>query len=347
VTRILSLNLSTNQSAWQKIRLRQLKLLSYRNYRQLQLDFDGCHVVLSGHNGAGKTNILEAISLLSPGRGLRRATYGEMKNLNQVPQDCIKGQNAPSPPLEAEFVVHARLTSPDYGTAEIGTGSMATASGQTTRRLRINGANVAAEDLLDYCRIIWLVPAMDGLFTGSASDRRRFVDRMVLSTHPLHGRLVTDYEKLMRSRHKLLVDGRLDTRWLTTLEGQMAEIGVAIAAARLEMVAHLQAMIDNGDPHSVFPRADLALVGTLEQELAKKRVNGRVSEGGHNIEPEVIERRYKNGIKNLFDVYLPIVDNCYIFDNSENTRELIARKNFDNFAILRADRFDLLKGAIS
>jgi len=81
-------------------------------------------------------------------------------------------------------------------------------------------------------------------------------------------------------------------------------------------------------------------------ELAKERVSIRVSEGGHNIEPEVIERRYKNGIKNLFEVYLPIVDNCYIFDNSGNTRELIALKNFDNFAVMCADKFDTLKRAM-
>jgi len=201
-----------------------------------------------------------------------------MKNLNKAPpeykqghiQECLEGQNAALPPSGAEFAVHARLISPDYDTVEIGTGSMVTASGQTARRLRINGMNMAAETLLDYCRIIWLVPAMDGLFTGSAGDRRRFVDRMVLATHPLHARLVTDYEKLMRSRHKLLVDGSADARWLNALEGQMAEVGVAIAAARVEMIAHLQATMNKTDPRATFPKATLALEGTLEQNLDKK-----------------------------------------------------------------------------
>jgi len=265
--------------AWQKIRLQQLKLSAFRNYAHLQLDFAGKHVVLSGHNGAGKTNILEAISLLSPGRGLRRASYGEMKKLNRQQAAYIEGQNSrqdlgqspPHPhPSGTEFAVHARLISPDYDVAEIGTGSMATPSGQTARRLRINGANETAETLLDYCRVIWLVPAMDGLFTGSAGDRRRFVDRMVLATHPLHARLVTDYEKLMRSRHKLLVEGNQDTRWLNALEEQMAEVGVAIAAARVEMITHLQAMINKTDPHTNFPKASLALEGVLEQDLDKK-----------------------------------------------------------------------------
>jgi len=254
----------------QKVRLRQLKLSSYRNYQQLRCDFDRTHVVLSGHNGAGKTNILEAISLLSPGRGFRRAAYGEMCRVK-------KGQTKQEAE-SMEFVVHARLESANYGEAEIGTGSVVAASGQMGRRVRINGNNFSAENLLDYCRIIWLVPSMDGLFTGSASDRRRFVDRMVLSTHPLHGRRVGEYEKLMRARNKLLVDGNQDMRWLGVLEAQMAELGVAIAAARLETITLLQEMIDKTDSKSRFPKAMLSLEGVLEQDLCSMRAAVDVEE---------------------------------------------------------------------
>lgn len=224
------------------VSLTSLKLTDFRNYRQLALELDGRHVLLTGENGAGKTNLMEAVSLLSPGRGLRRAAYGDIAR-----EGAVRG-----------FTVFAALNGMQ-GTVEIGTSAGGEAE-NGGRRLKINGTPARANDeLLDHLRLVWLTPAMDGLFSGSASDRRRFLDRQVLSIDPGHGRRVVDYEKAMRGRNRLLSEGRLDPAWLDGIETQMAELGIAIALARQELVALLGRLIDQGQGHSPFPQADLAL----------------------------------------------------------------------------------------
>ena len=225
--------------------LTRLKLTDFRNYRQLALDLDNRHVVLTGENGAGKTNLMEAVSLLSPGRGLRRAAYADISR---------KGS-------ETGFAVFAALEGMQ-GPVEIGTsaGGDAEAAGGSGRRLRINATNARSNDeLLEHLRIVWLTPAMDGLFTGSASDRRRFLDRQVLAIDPGHGRRVLDYERAMRSRNRLLSEGRLDPAWLEGIETQMAELGVAIALARRELIAMLTKLIDERQDEGPFPQAVLLL----------------------------------------------------------------------------------------
>ncbi len=225
--------------------LTRLKLTDFRNYRQLALDLDNRHVVLTGENGAGKTNLMEAVSLLSPGRGLRRAAYAEISRKES----------------ETGFAVFAVLEGMQ-GPVEIGTsaGGDAEAAGGSGRRLRINATNARSNDeLLEHLRIVWLTPAMDGLFTGSASDRRRFLDRQVLAIDPGHGRRVLDYERAMRSRNRLLSEGRLDPAWLEGIETQMAELGVAIALARRELIAMLTKLIDERQDEGPFPQAVLLL----------------------------------------------------------------------------------------
>ncbi len=225
--------------------LTSLKLTDFRNYRKLALDLDNRHIVLTGENGAGKTNLMEAISLLSPGRGLRRAAYGDICR-----KDSAQG-----------FTVFAALHGIN-GPVEIGTsaGGDAEAAGGAGRRLKINGTPARSNDeLLDHLRIVWLTPAMDGLFTGPASERRRFLDRQVLSIDPGHGRRVLDYERAMRSRNRLLAEGRMDPVWLDGIETQMAELGIAIALARRELVAMLAKLIDEGQSDNPFPQAELAL----------------------------------------------------------------------------------------
>jgi len=252
----------------EKVRLRQLKLNFYRNYARLRLDLEDAHLVLSGANGVGKTNILEAISLLSPGRGLRRAAYRDMI--------CLDGSHDTMMPVEggqfhqaadqAEFVVYARLESSLYGEVEIGTGSARTPTGETGRRVRINGAAQPIDHLLEFCRIVWLTPSMDGLFTGATGERRRFLDRFVLAIEPRHGRLVRDYDKAMRARNKLLAAQSHDMSWLGALERQMAALGVAIAAARWQLVDQLGNLIRQ-EQVSAFPRAVMELDGFLESRL--------------------------------------------------------------------------------
>ncbi|WP_187969318.1 DNA replication/repair protein RecF [Aquibium microcysteis] len=232
----------------------RLKLTDFRNYAALTVDLSPGAVVLTGDNGAGKTNLLEAISLFSPGRGLRRATYAEMARAG-----------APG-----GFVVHARIAG-RHGETEIGTGAGGgdpeTEAG--IRKVRINGAPArSADDMLEWLRVMWLTPAMDGLFTGPASDRRRFLDRLVLTIDPGHGRRALDYEKAMRGRNRLLAEGSRNDAWFGAIETQMAETGAAIAAARVEMVRLLKAMSERTPDNGPFPRADLALSGVLEAGLA-------------------------------------------------------------------------------
>jgi DNA replication and repair protein RecF len=232
-----------------KVFLSRLKLSDFRNYAGLSLQLDARHVVLTGDNGAGKTNLMEAVSLLSPGRGLRRAAYADVSRVG----------------AETGFSVFAELDGME-GPVEIGTGTAGAEEGQA-RRLRINGTTAkTVDELLDHLRVLWLTPAMDGLFTGGSSDRRRFLDRLVLSLDPDHGRRASDYERAMRSRNKLLSEGRADPAWLTGLERQMAELGISMALARQEMLGLLAALVDKNHAGGVFPAADLALSGFLDGE---------------------------------------------------------------------------------
>ena len=229
----------------------KLTLTNFRNYATLTIDLAPGAVVFSGENGAGKTNLLEAISLLTPGRGLRRAPYADVAREGG----------------DGGFALHARLDGPD-GQIEIGTG-ISIGEGEGGRRVRINGATArSAEDMLEWLRVVWLTPAMDALFTGPAADRRRFLDRLVLAIDPGHGQRALDYEKAMRGRNRLLTEGSRDISWFEAIETQMAETGVAIAAARAELVRLLAAMIDRLPDTGPFPQADISLSGDLETEVS-------------------------------------------------------------------------------
>lgn len=236
-----------------RVAVTELKLGEFRNYAGLSVATDGRHVVLAGENGAGKTNVLEALSLLSPGRGLRRARLDEMARLG-------------SP---GAWTVFARLDGPD-GAIRIGTGLEARGDEEAlVRRVRIDGEPArSADDLLDHVRVLWLTPAMDGLFTGPAAERRRFLDRLVLALSPAHGAHVSAFEKAMRGRNRLLEDDRLDLDWLEAIEAQMAELGVAISLSRVETVACLERLIAATRADAPFPHAELALEGEIEALVA-------------------------------------------------------------------------------
>lgn len=234
------------------VAITRLILSDLRNYHALRLDLEPTSVVLVGRNGAGKTNVLEAISMLSPGRGLRGAPF-----------EALVRRGA-----EGGWAVSARLLDID-GERALGTGYRP--GSDTGRRVRIDGATAPRSDaMLDLVRVLWLTPAMDGLFSGPAGDRRRFLDRLTLALDPLHGRRVADFERLMRSRNRVLAEDG-ERGLLDALEVQLAETGVAVSLARRETVAHAQAQIaadamENGD--APFPRADIALEGEFEAETS-------------------------------------------------------------------------------
>lgn len=230
----------------------RLLLTDFRSYREAAVEAGPGLVVLTGENGAGKTNVLEALSLLAPGRGLRGASLAEMARRDGT----------------GRFAVAARLASD----TEIGTGTLAAAPER--RQVRINGASASANALSEWLSVLWLTPAMDRLFTDSAGGRRRFLDRLVLALRPEHATHSARYEAAMRARNKLLAEQAPDTAWLGALEARMAEHGAALAAARRETVAALADRLIEA-PDGDFPRAGLVLEDDQTGDLAAAFAAGR------------------------------------------------------------------------
>ncbi|HWH22641.1 MAG TPA: DNA replication/repair protein RecF [Allosphingosinicella sp.] len=229
----------------------RLSLSDFRSYRDALIEPGPGLVVLTGENGAGKTNALEAVSLLSPGRGLRRASLSEMAR-----------SGGPG-----GFAVAARLSE-----AEIGTGT--TAAAPERRQVRINGAPASASSLAEWLSVLWLTPVMDRLFSESATGRRQFFDRLVLALEPAHAHHSARYEAAMRARNKLLADpDGADASWLAALEAGMAEHGARIAEAR-ERAAEALAERLEAQPEGPFARAGLALerwrAGADAEEVLKR-----------------------------------------------------------------------------
>ena len=230
----------------------QLTLTDFRNYPALRMQPVERMVVLSGANGAGKTNLLEAVSLLSPGRGMRRAPFCELARHG--------GQG--------RWAVAAHTHGP-HGLTSLGTGwSEANGDGESAaRKVSVDGiAQKSSGALGSYFSVLWLTPSMDRLFSGPASDRRRFLDRLVMAFDPGHGGRVGAFERLMRERNRLLEASRPDPSWLSGVETQMAENAVAVAAARRQAFEALRAMIAKGGSAG-FPWPDIRLDGELEALL--------------------------------------------------------------------------------
>lgn len=228
--------------------LSTLRLTDFRNYARLTLLLGPGAVVLVGENGAGKTNLLEAISFLSPGRGFRRAANEAVARRGSA----------------GAWAVAATLVAPDGETA-IGTGLSEGDLGRA-RRVRVDGQDATAETLSRLLSVLWLTPAMDGLFTGPPGDRRRFLDRLVLAVDAGHAARVAAYERAMTERNRLLEQGA-EARWLDAVETQLAETGVAVAAARREVVGCLERLAAAADGAD-FPLAGLALAGEVDEDLA-------------------------------------------------------------------------------
>jgi DNA replication and repair protein RecF len=247
------------------VQIDRLSLTDFRSYADAWIAPGPGFVILTGENGAGKTNVLEAVSLLSPGRGLRGAGLADMARRG--------GPGA--------FAVAARLDE-----VEIGTGT--TGEAPERRQVRINGAPAAANSLADWLSVLWLTPAMDRLFADAAAGRRRFLDRLVLALRPDHAMHAARYEAAMRARNKLLAEAApWDEAWLAALEARMAEHGAVLAEARATTVAALGERLADA-PEGPFARASIALEGGAPADLAASRARdgaaGRTLAGPHRAD---------------------------------------------------------------
>jgi DNA replication and repair protein RecF len=234
--------------------VRRLSLSNFRSYRAANLETDAGPIVLVGPNGAGKTNLIEAISFLVPGRGLRRAT------LDEVAFSEGDGSWAASAEIEGAL-----------GLATLGTGIEPPGDGESpaARQCRVDREPVtSAAAFADHLRVIWLTPAMDSLFSGPASERRRFFDRLVVAVDAEHRSRVSALERSLRSRNRLLEQPYPDAHWLDAVEHETAELAVAVAALRAETVRRQQAVLAaTKDESSPFPSAEISLAGSLEEML--------------------------------------------------------------------------------
>ncbi len=259
--------------------LDRIALSHFRNHRQTELRGTAQLNLLYGENGAGKTNILEALSLLSPGRGLRRAQLSEL----------------PGPDGGGGFQIGASLIEQSHESARIGTFVEPERPGR--RLVRVNGAEASAQSLSEWLAIGWLTPAMDGLFMDSAGARRRYMDRLALAIEPAHARHVSRYEAALRERNKLLEENR-EATWLDAIEAQVSEHGAQITANRAELVCTLADEL-TALPDAPFAKPNLTYLPggptereDLRSELARTRgrdrAAGRTLTGPHRDELDVV-----------------------------------------------------------
>lgn len=236
------------------LHLTRLALQTFRNYDQVALRLDGRHVCLYGSNGSGKTNLLEAVSMLAPGKGLRGADLPEL--IRKTPDGARASGWALSADLrdgDVDRKLHLALELDEQG--------------RSKRVAKLDGVAATQGELAELVRVIWLTPAMDRVFAGPAGDRRRFFDRQVLAHSPAHGQAAAAYEKAMRDRNALLEEGGRDPTWLNALETRMAESGAAMADYRASALKLMQTAID-ARPEGAFPKAELSLDGRFEKMAA-------------------------------------------------------------------------------
>lgn len=262
-------NIATASRVTNAFAVAKLSLTNFRNYSDLSLELDASPVVITGANGSGKTNILEAISFLSPGRGLRGIKLDEADRKGEGPRAKGEGEEknnfipyplAHSPSPTSPWAVSARINC-GYDETQIGTGRDASVAANK-RIVKIDGNIIRGqEELARAFSVMWLTPQMDGLFLAASSERRKFLDRLVYNFNPEHASLVYAYEYAMRERSRLLQENG-DAAWLGVLEAKMAEKAVAIAIARVDAVQIIQQSINSAP--TAFPKADLFVDGYVE-----------------------------------------------------------------------------------
>ncbi len=267
----LALKLQVNNSI--KSGVSRLTLTDFRNYQFLRINADLCPIVITGENGTGKTNILEAISFLTPGRGLRGAKLADIRRITPA---LVSDEYAPTEISNTSWAVSSTILK---GDEEFEIGTAVEKSARETddndirsferRIVKIDGNKISSQsELGKYISAVWLTPQMDRLFRGGSQPRRSFLDRLVYAFDVEHAKRTANFEHLYREWYQLLKNGSKDNHWLLPLEENMASLGVAIAAARREQIAKLNTFIEH-EPDDVFPSVMLELDGLIEKMLDK------------------------------------------------------------------------------
>ncbi len=229
-----------------------LRLIDFRSYAALDAQFQPGAIALYGPNGAGKTNLLEAISLLSPGRGLRRAKTDLLARVEDGNSKPAWGVNA---------VLHGDA---DNDPTRISIGQVP--EYPRRRQLKIDGRSATGPELARRLSTLWLTPAQDRLFTGPASDRRKFIDRFALAFAPDHGSNAVRFEKARTERNRLLSDGVTDRAWYEAVEMDLSKFGARVAEARTTTLRNLQ--VEIAARKTIFPQSLIGLSGALEDQFA-------------------------------------------------------------------------------
>lgn len=273
--------------------LQQLLIENYRNFSEFSIKLDKGVNIIIGPNGSGKTNILESISFLSPGKGLKSVHFDEV----------IKHQ-------KEKWITSFKLKS-KLGVAEI---ISSYSQNERARKILYNGSKISGSELSNLLNVIWLTPQMEGLFLSSSSDRRRFLDRIVYSFDSSHAKNLTKYDHYMRQRNKSLANGDLNFQdsWLGTLEKQMAESAFKIANARQKVISLMQGVIDS--LKTEFPKAELSITSLfsskeqwdsfelnyaqlLKEGRRKDFYSGRTNFGVHKTDLNVFHKEKKQHAK--------------------------------------------------
>lgn len=256
-----------NEITQTKSGVTRLTLSNFRNYEHLRIETEIAPIIITGENGAGKTNILEAISFLTPGRGLRGAKLADIKR--------ITTEAEANPYLPEGWSVAADIlkNGEEYtiGTASKKANREATDEDEIRsferRIVKINQQKITQQGILGkYISAIWVTPQMDRLFSGGPQPRRSFLDRLVYAFDLEHAKRTAGFEHLYRQWYQLIKSGCRDVNWLTSIEQDMVTLGVAIAAARRELIARLNTFITN-EPDDIFPDVRLELEGNIEKML--------------------------------------------------------------------------------
>ena len=266
----LALNIQVDKSI--KSGVTRLTLTDYRNYPFLRLNTELCPIIITGENGTGKTNILEAVSFLTPGRGLRGARLADIRRIRPA---LVTDEYAPTEISNTSWAVSANVFKGDES-FEIGTAVEKSSKESDDdirsferRIVKIDGNKISSQaELGKYISAVWLTPQMDRLFRGGSQPRRSFLDRLVYAFDMEHAKRTANFEHLYKEWYQLLKSGSKDNHWLTPLEENMATLGVAIAAARREQTAKLNTFIEH-EPDDIFPSVRLELDGTIERMLDK------------------------------------------------------------------------------